>query len=86
MTDINNKNISPEWKGTSFGKDIGIWFHGVDGLSTKYDKNGKLSYSKQGRYDVDYGETQPVPEPAATAALGLLAATAAVSKLRKQSA
>ncbi|MEL6814346.1 MAG: hypothetical protein AAFP03_05970 [Cyanobacteria bacterium J06598_3] len=53
MTDINAKNLGPNWKGGSFDSEIGIWFHAVADLDIAYE-NGEISKFKHGdqsRYD-----------------------------------
>ena len=89
MTDINSRtDLGQNWKGAQFTDRVGIWHHGVDGLKTDYDENGKLvkfEYDEQGWYDIGSKPTTAVPEPATAVSLGLFAATAAFIK-RKQSA
>ena len=90
MTDINDlMTLGSKWKGTAFADKIGIWHHGVAGLSTAYDNTGKLTqfnYTKHGWYDISHGETTAVPEPATAASLGLFAVAGAFIKRRKHSA
>ncbi|MFK8183356.1 MAG: hypothetical protein AB8B99_08270 [Phormidesmis sp.] len=85
MSHINSRtDLGPEWTGTAFADTIGIWFHGLDGLSTEYLPSGALSalsYSAQSWYDANFKATllasatanpdaQTVPEPSAVVALG----------------
>ena len=90
MTDINNlMTLGSNWKGTAFANTVGIWHHGVAGLSTAYDNTGKLTqfnYTTSGWYDVSNKKTTAVPEPATAASLGLFAIAGAFIKRRKQSA
>ncbi|MGC1306818.1 MAG: hypothetical protein WA885_06285 [Phormidesmis sp.] len=98
MTDINamTDTFGPDWEGTSFGEEIGIWFHGLDGLTTAYAPNGSLTefkFEKESWFDIKNAPTgsvsQAVPEPAGTAALGMFAGSmlmASAYRRRKQSA
>ena len=95
LTDINGlSKFGPEWKGTSFNDNIGIWFHGAAdtdkaAFATSYKENGALSnfsYGTAGWYDAKDLTTTAVPEPASAAAIGLFAAAAAFVKRAKQSA
>ncbi len=50
-----------EWTGVSFGEEIGMWLHPVQGLGTSYDANGLLtqwSSEGQGFYDTSYEQTE----------------------------
>lgn len=55
-----------DWTGIEFGEDIGVWFHPVSGLSTKY-RHGYLKwwqYCTQGWFDgADMPTTPVTPEP-----------------------
>ncbi|MEO0540999.1 MAG: hypothetical protein AAFZ80_09065, partial [Cyanobacteria bacterium P01_A01_bin.105] len=85
MTTINNLDIAAvntdptvttDWVGTEFGEEVGIWFHGVEGLETAYNANGSLSdfsYSSQGWYDARNLPTEQVPEPGLAFGLGFAA-------------
>lgn len=94
-TDINSRtDLGPSWKGVGFAEEVGIWFHGVDGLSTSYKADNTLesfTFTKQGWYDIENEDTvlqsTSVPEPGSIAALSAFAITAAAStKLRKRTA
>lgn len=82
MSDINSrKDLGPDWQGTSFADNIGIWFHGVNDFEAEYNVDGSLkdfSFASQGWYDTNKPvPTTKVPEPAAMAglvAVGLMAA------------
>lgn len=88
-TDLNNDVnglFGDDWDGVAFDKNIGIWFHGVSGLSTSYDTDDSLisfSAMKSGWYDVSNKTATAVPEPGSVVALGLFAVGAA-TKLRKR--
>lgn len=85
MTDINNRqDLGPDWKGTSFGESIGIWFHGVDKLKTAYNNSGltKFSYQSSGWYDIGNRPTQSVPEPGILMGLGMMGLLS--TRLRKR--
>lgn len=87
MSQINRMTdtFGPNWKGTAFGDQVGIWFHGVDGLTADYTDEGNLaqfSYTHQGWYDTNakqtvssavLSSTQEIPEPSGLIALGLVA-------------
>ncbi|MEL6814347.1 MAG: hypothetical protein AAFP03_05975 [Cyanobacteria bacterium J06598_3] len=87
MSQINHMThtFGPNWKGTAFAEQVGIWFHGVDGLMADYTDAGDLtqfSYSHQGWYDTNSKQTvsaailnsaQDIPEPSVLISLGLLA-------------
>lgn len=55
-----------DWTGIEFGEDIGVWFHPISGLSTKY-RHGYLKwwwYCTQGWFDGAGQPTTPIaPEP-----------------------
>lgn len=94
-TDINNAStnlkgkILEDWKGIQFDRNIGLWVHGVAGLNTEYDEDGKLTqfaYTSDSWYDVADEQATAVPEPASAAALGLFAVAGAFVKRSKQSA
>lgn len=84
MSQINDMTdtFGPSWKGTAFDEQVGIWFHGVDGLKADYTNNGDLtefSYTHQGWYDTRTKQTvstavsddaQDIPEPSVLVALG----------------
>ncbi|MBS1706937.1 MAG: PEP-CTERM sorting domain-containing protein [Armatimonadetes bacterium] len=85
-------NQGVPYTGAKFDQKIGIWFHPVNGLETKYGVDGfltKFAYAKQGWYDSPDGglttqcSTDPVPEPASMAALGLGVASILRRKSRK---
>jgi len=87
-SELNSRtDLGDDWKGVGFGEEIGIWLHGVDELTTRYDGDQlkEFTFKKQGWYDVEFiptkSEHASVPEPGTVAALGLFAAAAA-SKLR----
>ncbi len=88
-TAINSQTgkYGSEWDGIAFGKEIGIWFHGVTDLETTYDSSHKLlafDYDRRGYYDTKMAvDTKKVPEPGSLAALGIFGAVAA-TKLRKR--
>lgn len=92
MSTINSlqDTFGSAWEGTTFDEKIGVWFHGVDGLTTNYTNDGKLSqfeFKKKTSFDVAMKDAKKsVPEPATTAALGMTMAAAAFTKLRKRSA
>lgn len=98
MTQINAKNISPNWEGGRFGNEIGLWFQAVADLDIAY-KNGEISrfrHGVQSGYDKKNLDTvvlddndnnaEAVPEPATAAAMGVFAAAAAFAKRRQRSA
>lgn len=88
MTSINSRtDLGPDWKGTTFADEVGIWFHSLDGLRTGYHEDGslaKFSYQAEGRYDANYRPTsspfnndsapKEIPESSVVSALGILAA------------
>lgn len=90
MSTINSRtDFGPDWKGTTFTDEIGIWYHALDGLVTDYDDSGQLSqfdFRTDGWFDVasrptqsfpdvsDEPDTQDVPEPTAITGLALLLA------------
>lgn len=87
--------FGPDWKGVAFDEKIGVWFHGVDGLKTRYASDGSLrnfKYTDMSAFDVAMqpadmdNDAESVPEPGMALALGMTAATAAFTKLRKRSA
>jgi len=74
-TEINNLDLGLDWQGLNFDDQIGIWFHGVSGLSTDYDKHTQaltyFNYKTQSWYDTAYQDTSKIPEPSLL--IGLLA-------------
>lgn len=97
MTSINGMTdtFGPEWKGTAFDDQIGIWFHAADQLELDYsDADGQLSkfdyeYKNKTIFDkklrnttVVADDTQDIPEPGMIMALGMTAAAAAFTKRR----
>ena len=90
-TKLNSSaQFGSDWKGASFGKKVGIWYHGVEGLKVAYDPTtGALTQFKHGKsssYDVGNMDAAAVPEPASAAAVGLFAVAATFIKRKKQSA
>lgn len=90
---INALAYGPDWLGTQYGEQIGIWFHPAFGVNTQYDSDegfdcsegirGCYSYLNQGWLDNAY-ETTKVAEPSSLAILGLgLIGLAYVSRNRK---
>lgn len=68
-----NGNVA-DWEGAKYGNKVGVWFHPVSGASTSYDSMGYLKTfhpGTQGFYDVKDQKTNPVPEPASLAILGI---------------
>lgn len=66
-----------DWTGAAFGSRIGVWFHPTVGTQATYGADGfltNLGYSAQGWLDLNDVPTNPVPEPATMAVLGLGAA------------
>lgn len=100
MDEINQRtDLGDNWQGTTFSDTIGIWFHGLDGLTTDYSPTGALSalsYSAQSWYDANFKptvlstvtnpDTQPVPESSPVTALGIgaIALTSSLYRNRKQ--
>ncbi len=81
VSGINSTNIGPDWDGTQFGKEIGIWFHPSRGSAFKYDDKGQITqfgYKGQGWHD-SQGQTtteepldpNEIPSPSALFLLGL---------------
>jgi len=78
-TDINNWSSDEDYKGISYGEDIGVWFH-----ISKNDKDHKgftyddtqdnlitgYSFKKSGWYDTNKEPTTKVPEPATLFLMG----------------
>lgn len=92
-TDLNNLALGPDWKGTSFGEEIGLWFHALSGTGGEYGTDPgdlvstgnitKFSHKKHGWYDID---SVAVPEPMSVASIGLFALAGVFVKRNKRSA
>lgn len=84
LSEITN----PNWKGVDFDNKIGLWVHGVSGLTTQYEGKELKSFefAKQSYYDVEDLDATSVPEPASAAALGLFAVAGAFIKRSRQTA
>lgn len=95
MTDINNNNVDgvdlgDSWKGTFFGEEVGVWFHGVENVQASYDIDGsgkltQFQYDSQGWFDAKDLATTKVPEPGAVASLAMMGLLGA-KVLRRKSA
>jgi hypothetical protein len=59
VTALNSLNL-PNWKGISFGSNIGIWYHGTGLLSAAYGAGGRISNfgGSFGYYDTGAQPTQ----------------------------
>ncbi|MGD1849711.1 MAG: PEP-CTERM sorting domain-containing protein [Cyanophyceae cyanobacterium] len=85
-TDINARtDIDPDWKGVTFGKQVGVWFHAGYNTSVSYDADGKITNfsSEAAWFDTNALDTEAVPEPTALLGLGLVGGAFAVSRRRK---
>ncbi len=73
---INAAAIGPDWKGSRFGDEVGIWFHPTVGTEAEYGPDGSITSWKvgpQGFFDGLEGfQTRQVPEPAASLLAGLV--------------
>lgn len=73
---INARNdIDADWKGVTFGEEVGIWFHAAQIDDLQYGADGQLTkvdWGTAGWYDTNALETEKVPEP--TLMLGMIAA------------
>ncbi len=90
MTDINNSQVDlgDSWKGTFFGEEVGVWYHGVENVQATYNVDGSLSdfsYASQGWFDAKDLATTKVPEPGAIASLAMMGLLGA-KVLRRKSA
>lgn len=77
MTDINaRQDLGDNWKGTFFSDSVGIWFHGLDGLTTAYNNPdgslSKFSYNSKGWYDVAYQDAEAIPTPGLALGVGIV--------------
>lgn len=83
-----SKITNPNWKGVDFDNKIGLWVHGVSGLTTKYkgEELKSFEFAKQSYYDVHDLDATSVPEPASAAALGLFSVAGAFIKRSRQTA
>jgi len=85
-TAINGLGLGPDWQGTQFANNIGVWFHPTYNLSSSFNSDGSIaafSPSNNAWYDTnndgDCGTndrgcitaTASVPEPTSMALLGL---------------
>ncbi len=83
-TAINNAALGPDWDGTQFATNIGIWFHPSYNLSSSFNPDGSIErfYPRNNAwFDTNYdGDcdtndrgciTTQVPEPATFALMGL---------------
>lgn len=81
---MNAMNFGSDWDGTQFSDNIGIWFHPIWDLDSKFKKNGKIKkFNPKSAYwydthnDGDCGTndrgcvTAEVPEPTSFALMGL---------------
>ena len=92
MTDINARtDIDPDWKGTRFGEQVGVWFHAGQNTSVSYgqDEAGEVNeithFSSHAKwYDSNALDTEAVPEPTSLLAFGLIGGAFAVSRRRNQ--
>ena len=85
-TDINaRQDIDEDWKGVTFGEQVGIWFHAGNNTDISYDEEGKVTsfYSEAAWYDSNALDTEAVPEPTALLGLGLIGGAFAVSRRRQ---
>ncbi len=90
-TEINARtDIGNNWKGLTFGEQVGIWFHAGRNTNVTYDSNtgDVTSFSSQAKwYDTIALDTEvvpeAVPEPTALLGLGLVGGAFAVSRRRK---
>lgn len=75
-TDMNGMGFSPDWDGTQFADNIGIWFHPIWNLDAEFNQDGSINkFSPSSAYwydthmDGDCGTndrgcvTTEVPEP-----------------------
>lgn len=83
-TDLNNLSLGDDWKGLQFNDSIGIWFHGVSELETKYadEQLSLFVYNYQSWYDTANKKTEKIPEPSILLGLLGLGAYAVTQKLR----
>lgn len=85
-TEINSRtDIDEDWKGVTFGEQVGIWFHAGHNTKVGYSEEGEVTSfrSSAAWYDTNAMDTEAVPEPTALLGLGLIGGAFAVSRRRQ---
>lgn len=91
VSKINNRtDLGLDWKGTKFGKELGIWFHASTNPAAQYNQDGSLkSFTSSGGWfdsknaSLVATETKDVPEPI-TGAIATASALGIGSTLKKR--